>query len=61
MIDEKNLLDWLQDEYNKTANDERNESNDFIYYKNYGKMSFMQDILIEIKQGRFNENQTKDV
>ena len=56
MIDEKNLLDWLQDEYNKTANDERNESNYFIYYQNYGKISFMQDILIEIKQGRFNGN-----
>ena len=56
MIDENNLLEWLQDEYNKTANDERNETDDFIYYQNYGKMSFMQDILIEIKQGRFNGN-----
>ena len=56
MIDEKNLLDWLQGEYNKAANDEDNECNDFIYYQNHGKMSLLQDILIEIKQGRFNGN-----
>ena len=45
MIDENKLLAWLQDEYGKLR----------------GKMDFIHDILIEIKQGRFNENQTKDV
>ena len=61
MIDEKNLLAWLQDEYVKFSRDELREYNEYIYRHLRGKMDLIQDILIEIKQGRFNENQTKDV
>ena len=61
MIDENNLLAWLQDEYGKFSRDELREYNEYIYRHLRGKMDFIQDILIEIKQGRFNENQTKDV
>ena len=61
MIDENKLLAWLQDEYVKFSRDELREYNEYIYRYLRGKMDFIQDILIEIKQGRFNENQTKDV
>ena len=61
VIDEKNLLEWLQDKYTKFHNDEENHYRDSVCYANYGKMDLIQDLLIEIKQGRFNENQTKDV
>ena len=56
MIDEKNLLDWLQDKYTKFHNDEENHYRDSVCYANYGKMDLIQDLLIEIKQGRFNGN-----
>ena len=61
MIDENKLLAWLQDEYINLSRDELNEYNEYIYRHLLGKMDLIQDILIEIKQGRFNENQTKDV
>ena len=61
MIDEKKLLEWLQDEYINLSRDELHEYNDYIYLNLRGKMDSIHDILIEIKQGRFNENQTKDV
>ena len=61
MIDESKLLAWLQDKYIKFHNDEENYYRDSVCYANYGKMDLIQDILIKIKQGRFNENQTKDV
>ena len=61
MIDENKLLAWLQDEYGKFSRDELREYNEYIYRHLRGKMDLIQDILIEIKQGRFNENQTKDV
>ena len=61
MIDKNKLLAWLQDEYVKLSRDELREYNEYIYRHLRGKMDSIQDILIEIKQGRFNENQTKDV
>ena len=61
MIDEKNLLEWLQDKYTKFHNDEENHYRDSVCYANYGKIDLIKDLLIEIKQGRFNENKTKDV
>ena len=61
MIDENKLLAWLQDEYGKFSRDELREYNEYIYRHLRGKMDLIQEILIEIKQGRFNENQTKDV
>ena len=61
MIDENKLLAWLQDEYINLSRDELREYNEYIYRHLRGKMDLIQDILIEIKQGRFNENQTKDV
>ena len=61
MIDKNKLLAWLQDEYGKFSRDELREYDDYIYRHLRGKMDLIQDILIEIKQGRFNENQTKDV
>ena len=61
MIDENKLLAWLQDEYVKFSRDELREYNEYIYRHLRGKMDLVQDIIIEIKQGRFNENQTKDV
>ena len=61
MIDENKLLSWLQDEYGKFSRDELREYNEYIYRHLRGKMDLIQDILIKIKQGRFNENQTKDV
>ena len=61
MIDEDKLLDWLQGKYTQFHNDEENNYRDSVCYANYGKMDLIQDILIEIKQGRFNENKTKDV
>ena len=56
MIDESNLLAWLQDEYVKFSRDELREYNEYIYRHLRGKMDLIQDILIEIKQGRFNGN-----
>ena len=61
MIDKNKLLAWLQDEYINLSRDELHEYNEYIYRHLLGKMDSIQDILIEIKQGRFNENQTKDV
>lgn len=61
MIDKNKLLAWLQDEYGKFSRDELREYDDYIYRHLRGKMDLIQDLLIEIKQGRFNENQTKDV
>ena len=61
MINENKMLEWLQDEYVKFSRDELREYNQYIYRHLRGKMDLIQDILIEIKQGRFNENQTKDV
>ena len=61
MIDENKLLEWLQDEYINLSRDELREYNEYIYRYLRGKMDLIQDLLIEIKQGRFNENQTKDV
>ena len=61
MIDENKLWAWLQDEYINLSRDELREYNEHIYRHLRGKMDLIQDILIEIKQGRFNENQTKDV
>ena len=61
MIDKNKLLAWLQDEYGKFSRDELREYDDYIYRHLRGKMDLIQDILIEIKQGRFNENQAKDV
>ena len=61
VIDKNELLAWLQDKYIKFHNDEENHYRDSVCYANYGKMDLIQDLLIEIKQGRFNENQTKDV
>ena len=61
MIDENKLLAWLQDEYINLSRDDLHEYNEYIYRHLRGKMDSIQDILIEIKQGRFNENQTKDV
>ncbi len=62
MIDENKLLEWLQREYEKQAGINRNP-----YFGKLDKFfatsknDLIQDLLIEIKQGRFNENQTKDV
>ena len=56
MIDEKNLLEWLLDKYTKFHNDEENHYRDSVCYANYGKRDLIQDLLIEIKQGRFNGN-----
>ena len=56
MIDESELLARLQDEYGKFSRDELREYNEYIYRHLRGKMDFIQDILIEIKQGRFNGN-----
>ena len=61
VIDKNKLLAWLQDEYGKFSRDELREYNEYIYRHLRGKMDLIQDILIKIKQGRFNENQTKDV
>ena len=61
VIDKNKLLAWLQDEYINLSRDELHEYNEYIYRHLRGKMDSIQDILIEIKQGRFNENQTKDV
>ena len=61
MINENKMLEWLQDEYGEFSRDELREYNEYIYRHLLGKMDFIQGILIEIKQGRFNENQTKDV
>ena len=56
MIDENKLLAWLQDEYGKFSRDELREYDDYIYRYLRGGMDFIQDILIEIKHGRFNGN-----
>ena len=56
MIDENKLLVWLQDEYSKFSRDELREYDEYIYRYLRGKMDFIHDILIEIKQGRFNGN-----
>ena len=51
MIDENKLLAWLQDEYVKFSRDELREYNEYIYRYLRGKMDFIHNILIEIKQG----------
>ena len=56
MIDENKMLEWLQGKYTQFHNDEENHYRDSVCYANYGKMDLIQDILIEIKQGRFNGN-----
>ena len=56
VIDKNKLLAWLQDEYVKFSRDELREYNEYIYRHLRGKMDLIQDILIEIKQGRFNGN-----
>ena len=56
VIDKNKLLAWLQDEYVKFSRDELREYNEYIYRYLRGKMDLIQDILIEIKQGRFNGN-----
>ena len=56
VIDKNELLAWLQDKYIKFHNDEENHYRDSVCYANYGKMDLIQDLLIEIKQGRFNGN-----
>ena len=61
MIDKNKLLAWLQDEYINLSRDELPEYDYYIYRYLRGKMALIEDLLIEIKQGRFNENQTKDV
>ena len=62
MIDENKLLEWLQDEYDESKHEgEKCMPYGVDYQYLYGKIDLIQDILIEIKQGRFNENQTKDV
>ena len=61
VIDESKLLEWLQDEYSNLSRDELRDHDDYIYRYLRGRMDLIQDILIEIKHGRFNENQTKDV
>ena len=61
MIDESELLAWLQDKYSNLSRDELREYDDYIYRYLRGGMDLIQDLLIEIKQGRFNENKTKDV
>ena len=61
VIEKNKLLAWLQDEYGKFSRDELREYNEYIYRHLRGKMDLIQDILIKIKQGRFNENKTKDV
>ena len=57
MIDDKKLLAWLQREYEKQAGINRNPY--FGKLEKYcatSKKDLIQDILIEIKQGRFNGN-----
>ena len=57
MIDEKKLLEWLQREYEKQAGINRNPY--FGKLEKYfatSKKDLIQDIIIEIKQGRFNGN-----
>ena len=62
MIDENKLLAWLQREYEKSKGINRNPYFGTVEkYCAASKQDFIQDLLIEIKQGRFNENQTKDV
>ena len=56
MIDENKLLSWLQDEYINLSRVELHEYNEYIYLHLRGKMDSIHDILIEIKQGRFNGN-----
>ena len=51
MIDESELLAWLQDKYSNLSRDELREYDDYIYRHLRGKMDLIQDILIEIKQG----------
>ena len=62
MIDKNKLLAWLQREYEKSKGISKNPY--FVVIEKYcatSKIDLIQDLLIEIKQGRFNENQTKDV
>ena len=57
MIDESKLLAWLQDEYEESKHErEKCIPYGFDYQYLYGKMDLIQDILIEIKQGRFDGN-----
>lgn len=56
MIDESELLAWLQDKYSNLSRDELREYDDYIYRYLRGGMDLIQDLLIEIKQGRFNGN-----
>ena len=53
MIDESKLLAWLKDEYESAKDDYISES-EYEYFR--GKVTLIQDILNEIKQGRFNGN-----
>ena len=62
MIDENKLLAWLQREYEKSKGINRKPYFGTVEkYCAASKQDFIQDLLIEIKQGRFNENQTKNV
>ena len=57
MIDESKLLAWLKREYEKQAGINRNSY--FGKVEKYcatSKKDLIQDLLIEIKQGRFNGN-----
>ena len=57
MIDENKLLAWLQREYEKQAGINRNPY--FGKVEKYcatSKQNLIQDLLVEIKQGRFNGN-----
>ena len=57
MIDENKLLAWLQIEYEKQAGINRNPY--FGKLEKYcatSKKDLIQDLIIEIKQGRFNGN-----
>ena len=57
MIDENKLLAWLQREYEKQAGINRNSY--FGKVEKYcatSKQNLIQDLLVEIKQGRFNGN-----
>ena len=56
MIDANTLLAWLQVEYINLSRDDLHEYNEYIYRHLRGKMDSIQDLLIEIKQGRFNGN-----
>ena len=57
MIDENKLLAWLKREYEKSKGVNRNPYSGAVEkYCATSKQDLIQDILIEIKQGRFNGN-----